>query len=172
MERLSVLQKKICMLGSFAVGKTSLVAQYVHSKFSEKYLTTIGVKVDRKVVQHEDESINLLLWDIHGDDEFQKVRGSYLRGMAGYFLVVDGTRSDTLEKAKYLHQLALDSVGEIPFVLLLNKCDIQDQWQLDSQELGRLVDEGWEIRRTSAKTGENVDESFHDLAAKILAKMK
>jgi GTPase SAR1 family protein len=66
----------------------------------------------------------------------------------------------------------LDSVGEIPFVLLLNKCDIQDQWQLDSQELGRLVDEGWEIRRTSAKTGENVDESFHDLAAKILAKMK
>lgn len=165
-------QKKICMLGSFAVGKTSLVSQFVYSEFSDKYLTTIGVKVDRKEVCVENEPINLLLWDIHGDDDFQKVRGSYLRGMAGYFLVVDGTRSDTLDTAEDLHRLAVDAAGDKPFSLLLNKSDLHDDWILDSQRLGRLVEDGWDVRRTSAKTGENVEASFFDLAARILAASK
>lgn len=156
------------MLGSFAVGKTSLVSQFVHSKFSEKYLTTIGVKVDRKEVRVADGAVNLLLWDIHGDDEFQRVRGSYLRGMAGYLLVVDGTRSETLEAASDLHRLAIEAVGEKPFLVLLNKCDLQDEWSLDAQHLGRLVEDGWDVRRTSAKTGENVDAAFQDLAARII----
>lgn len=164
-----MLQKKVCLLGSFAVGKTSLVSQYVYSEFSEQYQTTIGVKVDRKQVSVDQQTVHLLLWDLHGDDEFQKVRGSYLRGMAGYFLVVDGTRPDTLEKAEQLQRLAEESVGEKPFLLLLNKCDLQDEWQLDSQQLGRFVEAGWDVRRTSAKTGENIEAAFQDLAARMAA---
>ena len=163
-----MLQKKVCMLGSFAVGKTSLVSKFVHSIFYEQYLTTIGVKVDRKTVTCGEEELNLLLWDLHGDDDFQKVRGSYLRGMAGYLLVVDGTRPDTLDKAIYLHNLAIESVGEKPFLMLLNKSDLQDQWQLDSEKLAQLESDGWDIRKTSAKTGEHVEDAFHDLAARIL----
>ncbi len=91
--------------------------------------------------------------------------------MAGYFLVVDGTRPETFEKAIQLRQLALDSAGDKPFLLLLNKCDMQDQWSLDNQQLSRDSEEGWEIRRTSAKTGEHVETAFQDLATLIAAKI-
>lgn len=157
------------MLGSFAVGKTSLVARYVHSTFSEKYLTTIGVKIDRKEVTVDDQTVNFMLWDIHGEDEFQKVRASYLRGTAGYFLVVDGTRPETLDTAIQLHELAISAVGDRPFLVLLNKCDIEDQWTLEPASIEELHAKGWTTRKTSAKESNNVQESFEELARQILA---
>ncbi len=165
-----MIQKKVCMLGSFAVGKTSLVARYVHSTFSEKYLTTIGVKIDRKEITVDDQLVNLMLWDIHGEDEFQKVRASYLRGVAGYFLVVDGTRPETLDTALQLHDLAVSAVGDRPFILLLNKADIQDQWTLPSERIDDLENNGWSIRKTSAKDSKNVQASFEELGRRILAR--
>ena len=66
-----MIKKKICMLGAFAVGKTSLVQRFVNSIFSEKYQTTIGVKIDQKLVQTGDTEVNLMLWDIHGEDNYQ-----------------------------------------------------------------------------------------------------
>ena len=163
-----MIQKKICMLGAFAVGKTSLVAQYVHSVFSEKYLTTIGVKIDRKELTINDEAVSLMLWDIHGEDEFQKVRASYLRGSAGYLVVVDPTRPDTLPTAIKLQELAASSVGDRPFVILLNKSDLEADWKIDAAELQDLENRGWVVRKTSAKLDENVEESFTELATMVL----
>src|SRR5271169_437320 len=101
-----MIQKKICMLGSFAVGKTSLVRRFVESIYSETYQTTVGVKIDKKVVALDRVEITLVLWDLYGEDDFQKMRWSYLRGAAGYLLVADGTRRATLERAVALEQKA------------------------------------------------------------------
>ena len=92
------------MLGAFAVGKTSLVARFVTSIFSDKYLTTLGVKIDKKIVHLEEHDVCLLVWDIHGDDEFQKIRPATCVATR-YFLVVDGTRRATLETAMALHDM-------------------------------------------------------------------
>ena len=162
-----MIQKKICLLGSFGVGKTSLVSRFVHSTFSEKYLSTVGVKIDRKDVVIDGQDIRLMVWDIHGQDEFQEVRKSYLRGMAGYLLVVDGTRPETLSVAMELNLLATDAVGNVPFVMLLNKCDLVEHWQLDDQRLAEVINKDWIVSKTSAKTGENVEEMFIDLATRI-----
>jgi small GTP-binding protein len=164
-----MIQKKICLLGSFGVGKTSLVSRFVHGVFSEKYLSTVGVKIDRKDVSIEGKNVRLMVWDIHGQDEFQEVRASYLRGMAGYFLVVDGTRPETLSVAMELHKLATDAVGNVPFVILLNKSDLDEHWQLDTHRLEELVDKDWTISKTSAKTGENVEAMFVKLAERIVS---
>ena len=155
------------MLGSFAVGKSSLVSRFVNGTFSEKYLTTIGVKVDRKQVEIRDTLLHLLVWDIHGDDEFQRVRKSYLRGSAGYLLVVDGTRPDTLQTAEDLHAMAREELGPIPFRVLLNKNDLVDQWQLPGRRLSELQQDGWVLRETSAKSGAFVQETFSELASLI-----
>ncbi len=165
-----MLQKKICMLGSFAVGKTSLVSRFVHSIYSEKYHTTVGVKVDRKVVKLAEKDVNLLIWDLHGDDAFQQIRTSYLRGMAGYLLVADGTRSETLEVVVRLRQLAESTVGEVPFSLLVNKADLADRWEIKATELTKLADSGWHVVKTSAKTGEHVEDAFHRLARQVAEK--
>src|ERR1700675_4666549 len=90
-----MLQKKVCMIGSFSVGKTSLIQRFVSSIFSDRYLTTVGVKIDKKVVRVDGEDVTLVLWDLYGEDEFQKMRMSYLRGASGYLLVADGTRRAT-----------------------------------------------------------------------------
>ena len=101
---IDTVQRKICMLGGFSVGKTSLVKRYVESIFSESYLTTVGVKIDKKVEQLPDRVVSLVLWDLAGEDDIGSLRMSYLRGSAGYVLVADGTRRSTLQVALWLRE--------------------------------------------------------------------
>lgn len=190
-----MIQKKVCMLGGTAVGKTSLVTRFVSSVFSDAYLTTVGVKISKKTVAVDPApdgtadhpavpgattnhstaprpgsvDVDLMVWDIYGEDEFQKMRASYLRGAAAYLLVVDVTRRATLDTARALQALAVQTVGRVPFVLLLNKSDLSAQWDLDDGLLDRLRAEGWRIWQTSAKTGAGVEEAFRALATDTLA---
>src|SRR6187200_563405 len=92
----TMIHKKVCMLGGFAVGKTSLVSRYVSSIFSDTYLSTVGVKIDKKQLAVDGRDVTLMLWDLYGQDDFQTVQASQLRGMSGFLLVVDGTRYGTL----------------------------------------------------------------------------
>lgn len=161
-----MIQKKICMLGAFGVGKTSLVARYVHGIFSEKYQTTVGVKIDKKLVAVKGQEVSLILWDLYGEDQFQRVQPFYLRGSSGYLLVADGTRADTLEAAQSLHARAQEVLGPVPFILLLNKHDLP--WQVSEAQLDQLRAKGWEVRYTSAKTGEAVEDAFNTLAGRML----
>jgi small GTP-binding protein len=157
------------MLGAFAVGKTSLVAQFVRSMFSEKYQTTVGVKIDKKSLKVGADDVNMMLWDLHGEDEFQKIRLSYLRGTSGYLLVADGTRAETLDLAIGIQQTVQQEVGDMPFILVLNKSDLVTQWALEQNTLDNLTAKRWEIIKSSAKTGEGVEEAFLSLAQRMLA---
>jgi small GTP-binding protein len=159
-----MLQNKICMLGGFGVGKTSLVSRFVSSIFSDTYLTTVGVKIDKKKVALDSGEMTLMLWDIYGQDEFQTVRDSYLRGATGYLLVADGTRYSTLDTAVALQKRAESVIGRVPFLLLLNKRDLEREWQVDEQTLVTLAERGWRVVKTSAKTGEGVEDAFTTLA--------
>ncbi|MBK9316066.1 MAG: GTP-binding protein [Acidobacteria bacterium] len=164
-----MIQKKICLLGAFAVGKTSLVARYVKSIYSDQYLTTVGVKVDKKSITLNDQEITLIVWDLAGEDEFQKVQMAYLRGTSGYLLVADGTRGNTLETARMLSQRTSETVGQIPFILLLNKVDLIDEWEIDQRAIEECEAQGWTVIKTSAMTGEGVEESFTRLAEMIVS---
>ena len=158
-----MLQKKVCMLGSFAVGKTSLVRRFVESIYSDAYHTTVGVKVDKKVVPVDNTELMMVLWDLYGADDFQTLQMSYLRGMAGYLLVVDGTRRTTLDVALTVQQTVEKSFGPCPFVVLLNKSDLTDEWEIEGESEGALAKRGWKVFRTSAKTGELVEHAFLEL---------
>jgi len=163
-----MIQKKICLLGAFAVGKTSLVARFVKSIYSDQYLTTVGVKVDKKTVTVGDQEANLIVWDLAGEDEFQKVQMSYLRGASGYLLVADGTRGNTLETARMLWKRVEETIGSIPFVFIINKADLANEWEIDEQAIIECQNTGWTVIKTSAKTGEGVEEAFNLLAETLL----
>ena len=163
-----ILQKKICMLGGFSVGKTSLVKRYVESVFSETYLTTVGVKIDKKIVDLGERVVNLILWDVAGEDDISTFKMSYLRGSAGYVLVADGTRPSTLEVAQSLRERVEAEIGRLPFVLLLNKSDLQEQWAVDSSQVDDLRQAGWSVRSSSARTGEGVEDAFRELAVRVV----
>ena len=158
-----VIQKKICTLGAYAVGKTSLMSRFVHSMFSDKYLTTIGVKIDKKAVRVGDEEVTLMLWDLAGEDEFLQVRTSYLRGASGYLLVADRTRPETLGTALAIRQRVEDEIGELPFILVFNKSDLADAVRIDGREIAALAAQGFSCLETSARTGQGVEEAFLSL---------
>lgn len=164
-----MIQKKICLLGSFAVGKTSLVGQFVKGIFSDEYLSTVGVRVDKKSMMVGDQAVELLVWDIHGDDLFQRVRDNYIRGSAGVILVFDGTRLETIESVMEMHERAMAVLDDVPFVVFANKCDLQSKWQVTSDHLAMFEKKGWHFLQTSAKTGESVESGFQFLTDAMIA---
>ncbi len=163
-----MIKKKICMLGAFAVGKTSLVQRYVNSIFNEKYQTTLGVKIDKKSTIVNGQPMELIVWDLAGEDEFMAVRSSYLRGSAAFMLVVDGTRNDTLDIAINLKNKVFREVGPIPFILMINKSDLKDDWNIDPFILDKLIQQDWQIIHTSARNSENVEAAFESLARQLV----
>ena len=155
-------------MGAFAVGKTSLVARFVRSVFSEKYHTTLGVKIDKKIVATAHGEVMLMIWDLAGEDEFIGVDLDYMRGAAGYLIVADGTRRSSLERAVALQQRITERIGPVPFLLLINKADLEDSWEIRGADLEGLSKSGWRILRTSAKSGQGVEAAFISLAASLL----
>ena len=164
-----MIQKKICMVGMFATGKTSLVQRLVYSIFSSKYHSTVGVKVDRKSVVIGETTVTLLLWDLEGRSPTQDIPVSYLTGAHGVLLVVDGTRKETFDELFDLHAMVVNAAGPIPSIVALNKMDLTSEWTLGRREEERLARHGLHGIRTSAKTGEGVEDAFQWLAQSSLA---
>jgi len=164
-----MLQKKICMVGMFGTGKTCLVQRYVHSLFSVKYLTTVGVKIDRRQVQASGQPVTLMLWDLEGRDEVRNINPGYLKGAHGVLYVVDGTRRDTFDALFEIRDLVKDTIGDVPSVVALNKSDLTDQWTLAAADDRRLVTEGLFALQTSAKSGAGVEAAFQRLADATVA---
>ena len=163
---------KVCMLGAFAVGKTSLVQRFVHSLFDERYQTTLGVKIDRKSLVIDNEVVDLILWDLAGEDEFMEIRESYLRGSAAGVLVADGTRAETLDIAVALRSKLEETVADVPVVLMVNKADLADNWTIEPKRLEALRSEGWVLFETSARTDDNVEQAFTELARQMMREEK
>ena len=163
-----MIQKKVYLLGTSGVGKTSLVSRFVHSIFSDKYLTTVGVKIDKKSQHVNGTEVTLVIWDLAGDDDFQRLQTSYLRGTSGYLLVADGTRRVTLDQALELQTRVAGSLGCVPFILALNKADLAAQWEIDDASIQALAAQNFPIIRTSAKEGAGVEEAFAQLAQRML----
>jgi small GTP-binding protein len=162
------LKKKICMLGSYGVGKTSLVARFVHSMFSDKYHTTVGVKIDKKPVAVDGQEVILMLWDMAGEEEGTPVKLSQVSDASGYLLVADGTRGKTLDVARSIQQRVEAEIGRRPFFLLINKADLRESWEIAEEAWADLAEAGWTVIETSAKSGQNVEEAFLTLTSRML----
>jgi len=171
----AVISKKICLLGDFAVGKTSLVRRFVYDRFEDKYLSSIGVKVSRKVLvlpyQNRLVELAILLWDLAGSEEFSRLRASYLRGAAGVVLICDLTRPETFDHLpSYLEDLS-KVCPNAQVVLAANKADLAGEARL---ALPAIESYATELQApyylTSAKTGEQVETIFRQLGQLVLSR--
>lgn len=162
------LAKKVCLLGDFAVGKTSLVRRFVEGRFDDKYLSTIGVKVDRKVLRAPGPSgplvLSVMLWDLAGGPILGPVSPSYYRGAAGAVIVCDVTRPETLVGVGPYAEGFLAVNPSAAWVLAANKADLLQESVLGVEALGQVASaHGVPLFLTSAKTGECVEELFEQL---------
>jgi small GTP-binding protein len=161
-----MIQKKICMVGVYGTGKTCLVQQYVQGIFSVKYLSTVGVKIDRKQVKVGDQDVTLMLWDLEGRDGHRDISQSYIRGAHGIIYVADGTRPAA--QLQDINRIVTDAVGEIPSIVALNKSDLKNEWKLSPSDEEAAGGPGMRRLKTSAKTGEGVEDAFQWLAEKTM----
>jgi len=165
-----MMQLKLCMVGTFAVGKSSLVRRYLQSEYSEQYHTTVGVKIDTKDVGIGADATRMVIWDLAGEDAFCRLHGTYLRGCAGYLLVADGTRRRSLDTALDLNTQIEAALGPLPFVLVLNKEDLATEWEIPEERIAALEGRGIRVLRSSAKNGDGVAAIFaHFAGARALA---
>src|SRR5580700_11365434 len=163
-----MLKKKICVLGSYGVGKTSLVGRFVHSMFADKYHTTVGVKIDKKVLAVGGEEVTLMLWDMAGEEDGAPVKLNQVKDASGYLLVADGTRGKTLDIARSIQQRVTTEIGARPFLLLVNKADLRETWEIPETAWSELAGAGWTVLETSAKSGQHVEEAFLSLASRMM----
>ena len=166
-----MIQKKICMIGASGVGKTSLIAKFVHSMFSDKYLTTVGVKIDKKTVSVDGAEVMLMIWDLEGDDEYQRLQMSYLRGTSGYLLIADGTRQITLDQAIEIQGRVAEAVGPVPFLLALNKADLAPQWEIEQSRMDELAARGWKPFKPGPGDKALPEQSQRRVALKVLTQI-
>jgi small GTP-binding protein len=160
-----MISKKIILTGSFGVGKTSLFNRFIYQQFSDKYLTTIGVKVNNKTIKIDDESISMMVWDIAGEVLQDKVPASYFLGASGIIYVMDLSRPLTFMNLESDIQFLRDLLPNGTIIIVANKKDLvtDEQFEMIRQESPRPFD-----YTTSAKTGENVEELFIEMGKRLL----
>lgn len=163
---MDTIQKKICLIGDFAVGKTSLVRRFVENRFDDKYLSSIGVKISRKTVLFDSYRLNLLIWDLAGSDTIPVIESGYMRGAAGAILVCDLTRPETLNTFQRLAEQFRTQNPKAILVGVGNKADLPDRHRFDQNELKSVGQQIGCLATfvTSAKTGQQVEETFQTLA--------
>ena len=166
-------KKKIVLLGDAAVGKTSLMRRFVEGTFDEKYVITIGANVMRKSIEYDDlhQSLirmELIIWDVLGQEGFERVKNQAYRGAEGAFLVCDLTRPATIKNTLVWADAVRSIAGHLPMILLGNKMDLIDE-SSDSLRILEETAHSLSVKHylTSAKTGVNVEEAFRSLGREM-----
>ena len=174
---MSTISKKICLIGDYGVGKTSLIRRFVDRQFSDKYLSTVGVKISRKSIELSDSeqqkniTLQLLIWDIEGSTKFKGISASYFQGAKGAIIVGDVTRPESLENISEHIQTFLKVNPKGKAVIALNKSDLIDaEYLVKYRQLYSFSDNKGFVSTysSSAKDGTNVDEIFQSLAHSMI----
>ncbi|HRI28742.1 MAG TPA: Rab family GTPase [Chitinophagales bacterium] len=159
------ITKKVILTGSFAVGKTSLISRFVYQKFSATYKTTLGVRIDRKTVELPEITINMLIWDIGGEQTQLRVPETYYLGSSGVIYVYDISRPSSFSQIHDDLAYLKSKLHDIPLVIVGNKTDLLDPVTLE--EAKQLVPVNTHFF-TSAKDGTNVESLFIYLAKQLV----
>ena len=157
-----MIRKKILLLGDFNVGKTSLIKRYLDNTFDDRYLTTIGVKISKKLLEMDHIECELLIWDVEGSTTIKKIPKSYMLGASGAIFVVDCIREDTIQNLDEHIERFLNINSGAKYVIAYNKSDLLTEQQ---KKLFTLNENSF---LTSAKDGNNVNRLFMQLAKDIL----
>ncbi len=169
---MTIYRFKIVIVGDYGVGKTSLINQYVTQKFKGSYIPTLGVQFTKISLKASDDEVELILWDIAGQDSFFKIRQRFYDNTQGFIVVYDITRKSSLENIKNWYDDVTAHTGKLPCLLLGNKSDLTERRVINKEDVKEII-EKHEMNfinffETSAKTGENVKESFESIAKNIL----
>ena len=165
---------KLILTGDFKVGKTSLIRRFTENSFLDSYISTIGVEISKKSIDlDQNTQVNFVLWDIGGQiSQMAPYRKRFYEGANAAFIVIDRTREENLNSIKKWYDDIKQSIPlKIPIVIVGNKSDLKDAILISENEIKATAKElGFHSIMTSAKTGENVNETFLYIAYRFIEK--
>lgn len=175
MAEVTEMKMKICLVGDGGVGKTSLIRKYVFNEFDDRYLFTLGTNVSKKEItlpgdEGQPVRVQMIIWDIMGQKDLAKLfTEQYFKGASAGVGVCDSTDEKTLEGLKEWIDGMREAAGQVPIIILANKVDLVDHKQIDDDRLKEIAEGyGASYYFSSAKTGENVEKAFMELAREFV----
>jgi len=165
---------KLLLIGDSGVGKTSVLFRFSEDNFNATFIATIGIDFKIRTIDISGKKIKLQIWDTAGQERFRTITTAYYRGAMGIMLVYDVTSEKSFNNInQWIDNITQHANADVEKMLLGNKADMNDQRQV-STEIGKELAQshGIKFMETSAKTGQNVDEAFRQLASDIKNKME
>ncbi|KAJ5077779.1 rab family small gtpase [Anaeramoeba ignava] len=160
---------KIVIVGETNVGKTQFILRVCENTFNESPNATIGVDFKSKSIELNGNKFRVEIWDTAGQERYRSVAELSYRNSHGAFLVYDITHLNSIEKAKNWLQSLRKTLPDIAIMAIGNKIDLEEKRQVSLEQGHQFSKENNLLfMETSAKTGENVNDSFYSLLRKIL----
>ena len=163
---------QLLIIGDSTVGKTSILSRFANGTFNSNYLATVGLDNFTKDEIIDNKTIRIKMWDTAGQERYKSLTKSFFRNAQGVMLVYDVTNSETYDNLKFWMQSIKNNMspdmGEIPIIIVGNKIDCEDR-EVNAKEAESFwKEQGYPYFETSAKTGENIDETIKFLVKRVI----
>ena len=163
---------QLLIIGDSTVGKTSILSRFTNGIFNSNYLATVGLDSFTKDEIIDDKTVRIKIWDTAGQERYKSLTKGFFRNAEGVMLVYDVTNSETYENLKFWLQSIKNNtspdMGEIPIILIGNKIDCEDREVKVEEAENFWKEQGYPYFETSAKTGENIDNTIKYLVKKVI----
>jgi len=162
---------KILVIGDGAVGKSCIIRRYVDNEFESTHLQTVGLDFKLKNIQLDDgNSLKAQIWDTAGQERFHSITRNYFKNAHGIILIYDVTLIESFHNVKnWIKQIKKEASDKVSIILVGNKIDMENKRAVSNEEGEKIADEnGLKFFECSAKTGENIEQIFKEVAKKIL----
>ena len=161
---------KIVLLGSGAVGKSSLTVQFVQVVFVEKYDPTIEDSY-RKQVEVDGRQCMLEILDTAGTEQFASMRDLYIKNGQGFIFVYSITSQSTFNELQDFWEKLnrLKGPEKIPLLLVGNKCDLEEDRVVGKDQGYKLAAQfnNCSFMETSARDKNSVSDMFNDIVDQV-----
>ncbi len=164
---------KITVIGDGGVGKTSLIKKYTQGEFQEDYISTIGAQFSIYEHKINGDDIKLFFWDLAGQDDFQIIRSSFYEDSKAVIIVYSLERNDkgseSLKNVMKWYNEINQYCKDIPIIIFANKIDLVGNIEIDESNFEELseTENYLGVHRTSAKSGNGVDNGFKMIIEKL-----
>ena len=163
---------QLLIIGDSTVGKTSILSRFANGTFNSNYLATVGLDSFTKDEIIDNKTIRIKIWDTAGQERYKSLTSGFFRNAEGVMLVYDVTNLETYENLKYWIQSIKNNITEemsnIPIIIIGNKIDCEEREVQKEEAESFWKEQGYTYFETSAKTGDNIDETIKFLVKKVI----